>query len=332
MTGNERLHFEDFVPGSGREYGSTRIEEAPMFEFAREFDPQPMHLDATSDQAKLMGGVIASGWYTAGVNMRLLTDGMLLKSAGMGSPGISKLRWLAPVRVGDTLTSRLEVLERRASTSKPDRGFVDFRFEVRNQDGVVVMEQINLIMFGRREPGAAVEAPRSSIAPPPAEAFASEANAESLGLIEEIRPGTVLRLGTYDFTPDNIIGFARRFDPQPFHLSEAGGKATHFGGLSASGWHTASAWMRTLSDFWASRAAMGIHIPKRGPGMGFDNLSWLRPVLAGDQLTYFTRVEGARRSASRPGWGVLNLRNYALNQKSVPVFAFSGASLWQARD
>lgn len=331
MTGNDRLYFEDFVPGASWEYGSARIDEAPMLAFAREFDPQPMHLDAASDQARMMGGLIASGWYSAGVNMRLLTYGMLLNSSGMGAPGISKLRWLAPVRVGDTLTGRLEVLGRRASSSKPDRGFVDFRFDITNQDGVSVMEQVNLIMFGRREPGAADDdLSGSRIVPPVAEEFPAEANAAQFGYVDDLRPGVVLRLGSYAFTPENIIDFAKRFDPQPFHLSEEGGRATHFGGLSASGWHTASAWMRVMTDFWARQPAQST--PKRGPGMGFDNLLWLRPVLAGDTLTYFTRVEGARRSASRPGWGILNLRNYALNQKGIPVFAFSGISLLEARD
>lgn len=323
--------FEDFIIGSAEDYGSVRVDEAEIRAFAAEFDPQPMHLDAASPQARAWGGLMASGWHTASMNMRLMADNVLADAAGMGSPGVSSLKWLAPVRPGDTLSGRMEVLDKRASASKPDRGFINFRFALRNQDGAEVLEQINLIMFGRREHGA--ENGKSGTLPPPApEDFASEANAERLDFIEEIAPGTILRLGTYAFTPENIIHFARRFDPQPFHLSEEAGRASHFGGLSASGWHTASAWMRVMINYWRGLEAAGHRIPRRGPGFGFEDLHWKKPVIAGDTLTYFSRVIDARASASKPGWGVLRLRNYALNQRGIPVFAFTGISLWQARD
>ncbi|MCA1951699.1 MAG: MaoC family dehydratase [Hyphomicrobiales bacterium] len=326
--------FEDFAPGTRESYGVAVIEAGEMLAFAREFDPQPMHLDADSEQARLMGGLIASGWFTAARNMRLMADHFILRSTGLGSPGVSSLKWLAPVRAGDRLSGTMEVLGRRASASKPDRGFVEFRFDLVNQDGVRVLEQINLIMFGRRDPGTPEAASEGSrIPPPPAEAFTATPTpgAERPGMIEDIAPGTVLRFGEYAFTREAMLRFATAYDPQPFHLDEAAGRASHFGGLSASGWHTAAAWMGTVIRFWQQAEAGGHRLPRRGPGFGFTDLVWRRPVLLGDTLTYYARILEARRSASKPGWGILTQRNYALNQRGEAVFAFTGSVLWEAR-
>lgn len=329
MQGDLR-HFEDFIPGTSEAYGPITVTEAGMLAFARDFDPQPMHLDGASEQAVRVGGLIASGWYTAALNMRMMIDHFILKSAGMGSPGVSSLKWSAPVRAGDTLSGRMTILDRRASTTKPDRGFVNFRFELDNQDGVRVLEQINLIMIGLREPGSIAPEPVPNLTRPPVEDFVPTTNGDPFGFVEEIEPGALRRFGTHHFSADEIIRFARSFDAQPFHLSEAAGKATHFGGLAASGWHTAAGWMRTVIDFWQAHEARG-PLPRRGPGFGFTDLVWIKPVLAGDTLTYYARVLDARRSASKPGWGIVTQRNYALNQRGQPVFAFTGAVLWEAR-
>ena len=328
-------YFEDFIPGTAESYGSTKIDEASMLDFAREFDPQPMHLDGASEQAARVGGLIASGWFTCARNMRLMADHFILSSSGLGSPGVSSLKWSAPVRAGDRLTGRMQVLSRKASRSKPDRGFVNFRFELHNQDGVPVLEQTNLIMFARREPGREINdetAPELAIPAPQAERFSPIASpdADSGGFIEDIPVDRIIRFGSYRFEPATMIHFAERFDPQAFHLSEEAGRASHFGGLSASGWHTAAAWMGVVIRYWQDLESRMV-LPKRGPGFGFSDLVWKKPVLAGDELTYFARVIDARRSASKPGWGILTNRNYALNQRGDAVFAFTGAVLWQSR-
>jgi acyl dehydratase len=322
-------YFEDFEVGTSEAYGSITIREDEMLAFAAEFDPQPMHLDPYSEQAARMGGVIASGWYTCAANMRLMADAFILGSAGLGSPGVSSLKWATPVRAGDRLTGQMHILDRKMSTSKPDRGFVQYRFDLHNQHGELALEQTNLIMMGRREPGR-VESETSAIARPAPEAFLPEPDADSLGFIEDIRPGTVLRFGDYAFTPEAMLRFAHRYDPQAFHLSEDAGRNSHFGGLSASGWHTASAWMGTVIRFWQAREQEG-PLPKRGPGFGFSDLQWIRPVLAGDVLTYYARIIEARPSRSKPGWGIVTQRNYAINQRGIPVFAFTGAVLWGTR-
>lgn len=325
------LHYEDFIVGSSEPYGGITVDEAEMLAFAAEFDPQPMHLDAGSEQAKRVGGLIASGWFTASANMRMMADHFILNSAGMGSPGVSSLRWPAPVRARDRLSGIMEVLDKRASATRPDRGFVNFRFRLANQNGEAVLEQTNLIMYQRREPGAPEPASTTpTLARPAPESFPDTPTATRFGLVDDIEPGGILRFGTYAFDADTMIRFARRYDPQAFHLTEEAGRASHFGGLSASGWHTASAWMRVVNDFWQAEQVKA-PLPKRGSGFGFTDLQWIRPVLAGDRLTYYARIVEARRSASKPGWGIVTQRNYALNQRGEAVFAFTGSVLWEAR-
>lgn len=326
-------YFEDFVVGQHESYGTATLDEADIIRFAAQYDPQPMHLDAASSQAAMTGGLIASGWHTASLNMRLMADGFLLAAkTGMGSPGVSKLEWRAPVRPGDQLSGRFEVIGKRASTSKPDRGFVSFRFLLANQQGVDVFAQENLIMFLRRDAGAPIPAPEGLDIPariPETLAFPDQPN-PPMARVGEMEPGLTLRLGEMDFTAETIIDFARQFDPQAFHLSEEAGRASHFGGLSASGWQIASGWMRTICGSWAREASAGRFVPKLGPSPGFRDLLWIRPVLAGDRLTYGSKLIEARKSASRPGWGIASHRNFALNQRGELVFAFTGTVLWEA--
>ena len=142
--------FEDFEPGQVYELGSTTVSEADIVAFAREFDPQPFHVDPEAARESVFGGLIASGWHTGAMWMRLYVDSMLGGPASMGSPGIEELRWLAPVRPGDTLHGRLTVLEATPSERRPDRGTVRIRGEMVNQDGVTVLSMVSRGHFGRR--------------------------------------------------------------------------------------------------------------------------------------------------------------------------------------
>ena len=132
-------HFEDYAPGAVFEYGEIPVDEAEIVEFARRFDPQYIHIDREQAARGPFGGLIVSGWHTAAMMMRLIVDNFLPKHASRGSPGIDELRWLRPVRPGDTLSVRLSVLEATRSRSKPDRGVVRTLCEVLNQDRAVVM-------------------------------------------------------------------------------------------------------------------------------------------------------------------------------------------------
>jgi acyl dehydratase len=132
-------YFEDYIPGSVYEFGSMRVKEEEMIEFARRYDPQAYHVDLEAARKSAFGGLIASGWFTAALTMRLLVDQYLSRVASMGSPGAGEVRWLRPVRPGDELSLRVEILETRRSESKPDRGVVRAFVEVLNQHREVVM-------------------------------------------------------------------------------------------------------------------------------------------------------------------------------------------------
>ena len=131
--------FEDFVPGSVRTSGTVLVTEEEIIEFARRYDPQVFHTDPVAARKTVFGGLVASGWHTGAIAMRLIVEHFLSGVASVGSPGVDEVRWLKPVRPGDTLSVRVTVLEARRSESKPDRGLVRSLIEVLNQDRVVVM-------------------------------------------------------------------------------------------------------------------------------------------------------------------------------------------------
>lgn len=143
--------FEDFSPGRVFELGTTSVTEDEIIEFARRFDPQPFHIDPEAAAATMYGGIIASGWHSCSMLMRLMVDGVLGDSTSMGSPGMDEVRWLAPVRPGDTLTGTSTVASARRSSSKPDRGIVELVNEMRNQDGVLVVSMRGTGFYGCRD-------------------------------------------------------------------------------------------------------------------------------------------------------------------------------------
>jgi acyl dehydratase len=147
MVPIDQRYFEDYQPGSVHEYGAIAVDEAEIIAFARKFDPQDFHVDPEAAARGPFGGLIASGWHTASLMMRLLADHYLSKVASLGSPGIDELRWTQPVRPGDALSIRVTVLDAKRSRSKPDRGIVQTSIEVLNQRGEIVatMKAINLL-------------------------------------------------------------------------------------------------------------------------------------------------------------------------------------------
>ena len=147
------LYFEDFPPGDVRESPPRTITREEMLAFARQYDPQPFHLDDEAAKKSIYGGLIGSGWLTVAVMMRLLWDTMLKDTVSLGSPGSDEIRWLKPVRPGDTVRARFTVVEAIPSRSKPDRGVVKTYTEILNQHGEIVMTMRGLGMFGRRPAG-----------------------------------------------------------------------------------------------------------------------------------------------------------------------------------
>ena len=132
-------YFEDYHVGMIDEFGDIAVTAEEIVEFARRYDPQPMHVDSEAAAQGPFGGLIASGWHTAAMVMRLFVEHYLSKVATLPSPGVDELRWVRPVRPGDTLRVRVTVLETRRSRSKPDRGLVHGLVEVLNQNGELVM-------------------------------------------------------------------------------------------------------------------------------------------------------------------------------------------------
>jgi acyl dehydratase len=141
--------FDDFAVGQVIVHTDWPVTTEEIIAFAREFDPQPFHIDPQAPETAITGGLIASGWHIAAIFMRTMCDAFLVDSTSMGSPGVDRLKWLTPVRPGDTLSARSTVVEVRPSKSRPDRGMVRFRHDVTNQRGETVMTLDNPILFGR---------------------------------------------------------------------------------------------------------------------------------------------------------------------------------------
>lgn len=142
--------FEDFQPGRVWELEGPELTQEAIVAYATQFDPQYLHVDAAAAAAGPYGGLIASGWHTVGIAMRLICDAYLLEAASLGSPGVDAVRWLKPVRPGDRLKLRMTVLEAKPSRSKPDRGTILHRWEVFNHAGELVMTMQGYGMFLRR--------------------------------------------------------------------------------------------------------------------------------------------------------------------------------------
>lgn len=150
MAELKKWYFEDFETGQTIDVGTRTVTEEEIIDFASKFDPQPFHVDKDAAEKSIYGGIIASGWHTCSMMMRMLVDHFLRQSSSMGSPGVDEIRWLKPVRAGDTLSVSTTILETRPSTSKPDRGVVMTQWQARNQHGELVATVKGMGMYGRR--------------------------------------------------------------------------------------------------------------------------------------------------------------------------------------
>ncbi|MGL5115335.1 MAG: MaoC family dehydratase, partial [Beijerinckiaceae bacterium] len=158
---------------------------------------------------------------------------------------------------------------------------------------------------------------------------------DTIPFYDDLVLGERLILGEKTFSEADIIGFARDFDPQFFHIDAVAAKNSIFGGLIASGWHTAAVWMELMVKN-RTAAAMGAMMrgdqpAQLGPSPGFRNLRWIKPVHAGDTITYTSAITEKRLSASRPEWGIVNHFNTGTNQRGELVFSFHGTVFWERR-
>jgi acyl dehydratase len=148
------LTFEDFPVGRFGTFGPRHVSREEIIAFAAEYDPQPMHLDEAAAAKTMLGGLAASGWHLCSLMMRMMCDGFISRTASMGSPEVSELRWLAPLRPGDELTLEIDVEEARVSRSRPEMGIVTVKSRARNAAGVVLCEMTSPLLIGRRTSGA----------------------------------------------------------------------------------------------------------------------------------------------------------------------------------
>lgn len=153
---------------------------------------------------------------------------------------------------------------------------------------------------------------------------------------EDIAIGERVELGHWHVTAEATVAFARRYDPQGFHLEETEAAKTHFGRLSASGWQTAAMWMKHMiahrDRVQAEMRARGEPVADMGPSPGFTDMRWLKPVFPGDRITFFTTATEARPSQSRPRWGLIRHLNEGVNQTGDLVFSFIGNVFVERRD
>ena len=334
------LYFEDFSPGETMTFTASRpVTKDAIVDFAKQFDPQPFHLDEEAAKSSLLGGLCASGWHTCAMVMRLNYDGWIFRTASMGAPGIDEVRWIKPVRPGDTLQMQLKIMDARISRSRPDMGLVGMTGEISNGAGDIVMTQTHTQMIevrkpeGERTPASkATDAAQQTPATPQVET--AEGHKPFAAYYEDIAVGASRDLGQETITHDAIVAFAREYDPQPFHLDDEAARKSHFGALAASGWHTGALWMRhiiqTRDRVAAELAAKGLPVPTGGPSPGFTKLRWIKPVYAGDTISFASRVI-EKRATSRPGWGLIFSDNSGTNQHGERVYEFRGSAFIQTR-
>ena len=329
-------YYEDFEPGHVLPLSPREITKDEIIAYASVYDAQPFHIDEEEAKHLMLGGLAASGWHTACVVMRMNYDGWLKDTASLGAPGIEELRWVKPVRPGDRLSGRLEISETRTSKSRPEMGLVGMSCTVENQSGDLVLTQKHTQIIRRRD------AAEANFGPPTQGEVSTRLQPQEVsaqapplaGWFEELSIGKKTSLGFETFTRESIIDFARRYDPQPFHVDEEAAKRSLFGRLAASGWHTASMWMKRFVDtrtkFENERGPSSEPAPRPGPSPGFTKLRWHRPVHAGDTISFASELAD-KRVTSRPGWGLIFSHNTGINQDGVLAYEFTGSAFWPLR-
>lgn len=314
---DSRLSWEQ-VPLSGQiDLGEWVVSAEEITHFARQFDPQPFHLDERIAAASPLGGLAASGWHSLARLMRQKYDRYLIGIRSQGAPGVEEVRWRRPVLAGQVLRLRGRALEKRPMASRPDLGMIRHEFTITDAKGEVALSERHWLLVARAEPGPPPP-PRAPRAPEPPVDHASTTPPEAASPDSLFADTTPLLqrqfLGEAVLTPEQIIAFARDYDPQPFHLSEEAGRQTHFGGLVASGWHTGALWMRKAIDLRYGliaslpKAEQAAAIAAQGPASGIFDLEWRAPTRPGQVLRFYTMVTG-RETSRLPGWSALTLQN-----------------------
>ncbi|MFM9942654.1 MAG: MaoC family dehydratase [Hyphomicrobiaceae bacterium] len=334
----DKIHLEDVEIGRTISFGRLPVSKDDIIAFAKAYDPQPIHLDEEAAKKSMVGGLCASGFHTCALMMRMLADDLLAHATSLGSPGIDEVRWLKPVRPGDVLSARLVAHEKRVLASRPEVGMARLKYEMLNQKGEVLMTWDTNQFLKVRHPSPGTSAGSGAEKRPRFESLWEMAGPEPVRTanhFEDRVVGETYSLGEHTFTRKETIGFARQFDPQAFHLDDAAAKASLFGALSASGWHTAAIWIRQFVRFRqeieARMRSEGLRPAEYGPSPGFKNLRWIKPVLPGDTIEFRGRIIEKRDWKSRPDRGLIVTENQGRNQKGEVVFGIVGQILAERR-
>jgi acyl dehydratase len=339
-AGEGTLYHEDIEIGRAYDCGRKIVTKEEIVAFARQFDPQPIHLDEEAAKKTIVGGLCASGFHTCVIMMRMVCDGILNRVASLGSPGVDEVRWVKPVRPGDALRVTYLAEEKRTLASRPGVGMSKVQVDLFNDAGEVMAfwrtNQLTRLRNPAPPPGQPApkrqKPPIASlwdlpgpVGPPPSDAF-----------FEDRQIGEMAELASHTFGKDEIIAFAREYDPQPFHLDEAAAKASLFGALSASGWHTAAYFIRGVvtSRLEANGAARarGERVAVYCPSPGFRNLNWPKPVFVGDTVSFRARLTEKVDLKSRPDRGLLVSEVQGRNERGEIVFAVTSQILAERRE
>ena len=293
--------FEDFVVGETIDYGQHTVNADEIVAFAETYDPQPIHRDPDAVETAEAGGLVASGWHVAVTFMRLMADAMLLefdqhglarhRDTGLDQAGAPRRHHPRPL--DRARQARLGEPAGDGTGALPPRGA---RRRRRDGDGDGEFHHV------RKAHGSGIVS----------------------AALAMLAVGERHDFGAYEFTAERIKDFARRYDPQPFHMDEEAAKASAFGGLIASGWHTTLMAVRLQADYFAARAARGEAVPRFGRSPGIEMLRWMKPVYAGDRIVYSGTVSAMRPSSERPGWGLVTIDYVGVNQTGAPVFVMTG--------
>jgi acyl dehydratase len=286
-------YWDDFKAGESIALGSHTITEAEILAFARKYDPQPFHTDPEAARRSIFGGLIASGWHTCAILMRLGVEAnQREEAAATGSPGLD-------------------------SGGHPERAH-------RGARDLALAEQAHRL---RPAPGRGAQPARRGRAghrrhhhvPPPAR----RAGSAGMKYFEDVAVGDIMRFGRYEVTKEEIVEYARQFDPQPFHLDEEAAKASLFGGLIASGWHTGAMFIRMVVEHMTPvHATTG--------AMGFDDLKWIKPVRPGDVLSVESEVK-EKVEGRRPDRGTVKIESRIENQRGEVVMSLVSLVIYLRR-
>lgn len=323
---DKRLYWEDFTAGEATDFGETVVTVEDIIAFALEFDPDPDHLGESPDDVDFTAG----DWHSCAMLMRMMCDDYLKNAAGVGASGVEHVRWFGSVRPGDVLHARRTPVEIRASKSRPEIGIVRMYQEVFNQDGAIVLTWLPVQIYQRRDPAA--EPPPSVSGPEPQSmkhamrrppAMFIDDLRKPIGVFEDVEIGTTIDLGTHVFSKDEMLSYARRFNPQYFHADEEAAKSSLYGGLIASGWHTGAVWNRHVVTYRQNLAEIQSHRPATSLSIAVIDMKWSCPVRPGDALAFRTTITGTSELPEFPHWGLVESFDEGINQCGETVFCLA---------